>query len=290
MSFFDTCDYRTIYIPWKQGFGGLTLLSSGYEDFRTRTVNNSYVCRFYYGLHCVLGGKGRVYFRGKEYIVEAGQMFCLPPRERLRYVADEQDPWRYCWFGFVGDRAEDYFSSLGFTVNAFRVFDIRNLEKTKSIFENLLVGISNNTAIDMETARFAYRLLSAFFAFLECEALDVPADETVTLDRNIIHLEELIRKNFQDSNFSFSKDYLPFHMTSNIRADFSKEYGMSPMKYLSQMRIQHAASLLNKGSKKLLIAEIAQMSGYRTTFNFLRAFKTTYGMTPESYRKLHNTR
>jgi AraC-like DNA-binding protein len=64
---------------------------------------------------------------------------------------------------------------------------------------------------------------------------------------------------------------------------FLRVLGLSPMRYLTQKRMQLAASIL-LGSDAAL-AEIASRVGYRSEFAFNRAFKRHYQVPPGIYRQ-----
>ena len=60
--------------------------------------------------------------------------------------------------------------------------------------------------------------------------------------------------------------------------------GLPFKEYLIAQRMQHAIMLL-KEHPELSVAEVSQMSGYRTLSNFFRKFRETTGMTPIQYRE-----
>jgi AraC-like DNA-binding protein len=64
---------------------------------------------------------------------------------------------------------------------------------------------------------------------------------------------------------------------------FSRALGLSPMRYLTQRRMQLAAALLH-GSDAAL-AEVARRVGYESEFAFNRAFKRHYDVPPGVYRQ-----
>jgi AraC-like DNA-binding protein len=65
---------------------------------------------------------------------------------------------------------------------------------------------------------------------------------------------------------------------------FVAEHRRSPMRYLTELRLALAASLLEHDEASL--AEIAQRVGYASEFAFSRAFKRQHGAPPGSFRKL----
>lgn len=70
----------------------------------------------------------------------------------------------------------------------------------------------------------------------------------------------------------------PFHF---IRM-FRKRMGVTPSRYLGQMRLERAKSLLALGDASL--SEIALVCCFSSQANFSRAFRRATGMTPGSYR------
>ena len=64
---------------------------------------------------------------------------------------------------------------------------------------------------------------------------------------------------------------------------FQRGLGLSPMRYLTQQRMQRAASLLLQSDSSL--AEVAVHVGYRSEFAFNRAFKREFQLPPGVYRQ-----
>jgi AraC-like DNA-binding protein len=65
--------------------------------------------------------------------------------------------------------------------------------------------------------------------------------------------------------------------------EFQRMLGLSPMRYLTQRRMQEAAALLI-GSDAAL-AEVARRVGYESEFAFNRAFKRQFQVPPGIYRQ-----
>ena len=58
---------------------------------------------------------------------------------------------------------------------------------------------------------------------------------------------------------------------------------MSPIKYITMLRMNRAAELLMQG--KLKIGEISDMVGYQNSYYFGRVFKNYFGCPPSEYKK-----
>jgi AraC-like DNA-binding protein len=68
----------------------------------------------------------------------------------------------------------------------------------------------------------------------------------------------------------------------HYRVCFRKTMGMSPVEYMTDVRIRTSVQLLEETDKKL--AEIAQLCGYSDMYYFIRVFKNKTGVTPGRYR------
>lgn len=96
-----------------------------------------------------------------------------------------------------------------------------------------------------------------------------------------------------------AKEYLHEHNQQGVHLDtlaqavgmskfhlcrqFSEKFGLSPSRYQRQLRLKQAKSMLLTGRE---IAEIAMACGFSDQSHLGRAFKSTYGITPRSYRNL----
>ena len=97
------------------------------------------------------------------------------------------------------------------------------------------------------------------------------------------------------------QDYLDSHFTEDIRIgelcegyytnhfylthSFKTYTGYSPKQYLTLLRLNHAISLFVANDETVTAAALA--SGFSNINNFIRCFKSTFGMTPTEYKKRH---
>ena len=63
---------------------------------------------------------------------------------------------------------------------------------------------------------------------------------------------------------------------------FSKTFGIPPIKYVNQKKMNIAATML--AENKLSVKEIAYSLGYENETYFFRIFKKTFGITPSQYK------
>ena len=70
----------------------------------------------HYVIHFILSGKGKFTISGKEYYLERGCGFLIPPNELVFYQADGEDPWTYVWVGFYGGMTEEVIKTMGLSL------------------------------------------------------------------------------------------------------------------------------------------------------------------------------
>jgi len=124
--------------------------------------------------------------------------------------------------------------------------------------------------------------------FYECE-LDRFIDENSLTQHQYISIRQ-------------SKAFMECHYASKVRVDrlaavafmshfhyirvFQQVYGMTPIKYLKEIRIDQAKKLLKAGET---VTNVCQEVGYDSVPTFSRVFKQCTGQSPKSYKKLNNS-
>ena len=93
---------------------------------------------------------------------------------------------------------------------------------------------------------------------------------------------DYLLKNYKKSDLSV-KEIADRSFMSEVyfRKLFKKEYGISPQKYIINLRIQNAVGLISAGYYSL--KEIAYMSGYNDYKYFSVEFKKNMGVSPSEY-------
>ena len=122
-----------------------------------------------------------------------------------------------------------------------------------------------------------------FDAYLKYVSLNVNTHDGFNA---IIHtITTKIENNYNDPDFDLiglisSQGYA----TDYVRSKFLKVTGMTPIEYLTSVRMNNAKTML-RIFKDVSIQEIAAKCGYFDAAYFTRCFKRTVGMSPREYRE-----
>lgn len=124
-----------------------------------------------------------------------------------------------------------------------------------------------------ELEQFLYNRLTQYAAHL---TLHTPGMNMLNVIRDYIdaHFAEDLSLSDLADRFFMSYSYLS--------KSFSRTFHMSFQEYLRMLRMEHAMELMK--NPELNIQQIASLVGYDNAFNFSRAFKAQYGVSPSHFR------
>lgn len=98
-------------------------------------------------------------------------------------------------------------------------------------------------------------------------------------------IENSILMNFHDCSFELDEYLRTFPFSYDyLRKLFKKELGITPHRYLSDLRLDTAARLLTKGYVgNANVAEVSRRCGFQEPLYFSRMFKKKFGLAPSYY-------
>lgn len=98
-------------------------------------------------------------------------------------------------------------------------------------------------------------------------------------------VEKYINTYYYDSNLTLTSIAQKFNISPSYLTRYFKNHtGISLMRYLDNIRMEHAKKLLE--STQLPLDEVVEQCGYVDKNNFIQKFKKTHGYTPIQYRKI----
>lgn len=96
-----------------------------------------------------------------------------------------------------------------------------------------------------------------------------------------------IIRNVSNPRFALDQEIrrLPFHY-DYLRRLFKREMGLTPLEYLTSLRMKKAEELLTGlGARERSMAEVAECCGFSDPLYFSRVFKKHFGCSPSAFAK-----
>ncbi len=216
--------------------------------------------RNHYLIHFCLSGCGVLHDKNGTHRIGTGELFVIRPGEVTIYEADKQTPWEYVWIAFKGSGAAPFDDAS----SVFPAPD--NLHKR---VENYIKAGEAAPEIYLS---LLYELIYKLFHKSEKNAVKTD------LDAICRYIRYNYMKPLQTSElaalFGFERSYL-YRL-------FKQKTGAGVKEYLTAVRMEKACDFLKNGFG---VGETARLVGYADEFNFSRAFKARFGVSPLTFAK-----
>ncbi|ELC8341684.1 AraC family transcriptional regulator [Clostridium perfringens] len=230
-------------------------------------------------IHYVTKGYGTFKFNGKVFNLKQGDIFILLKGMQVEYVASIDDPWEYYWIGFSGSNANEYLNRTSITKSC--VANCEENSKIPQIILNMCEISKTYNPSRSDDILLLKELYSLLYALIE----EFPKPFEYKDKELHTYIQDAL--NFINSNYMHSitvqeiADYVNLSR-SYLYKMFIKNLGISPQRYLINLRM-YKATLLLKGTK-LPIGEVASSVGYSDSLLFSKTFSKHFSMSPLNYR------
>ena len=252
-----------------RGIGMHHITSHDYH-WDNRVRKNSYVL-----LQYTISGKGSFQTPDHTYPQHAGDLFLVQvPGDSQYSLPDDSECWDVLYLEFSSECLPLLYHIHLSCGPAFHLEASSTLpEQMKQLYAD---AISNQLASVFDNSKSAY----AFLLDLADYALEHPAlsSPRVTLAKNYLDSHYYTT----DLNLDEVADAVGLSKYHLCR-EFNHLYGISPGKYLANLRLQKSCALLLQ-SRQHTIAEIASMVGFSNDNYFCKVFRKAFGTTPTQYR------
>ncbi|MBQ8584529.1 MAG: helix-turn-helix transcriptional regulator [Clostridia bacterium] len=238
--------------------------------FKTDNVEG----RLDYYLLYVVKGELILDVGGKDVVCTTGSFVLYPPKTRYIYRHSATGEIDYLWVHFTGSAVAQTLEKYGLMLYP-HVNTIKHDDGITSRFTNLFTAfIKQDKFRDDELSLLLDRLLISLARRLSSDGENYLQLKTSVSYINAHYNHEIrIPELAKMENISVSR----------YNSVFKRLYGMSPVEYITKMRISSACELL--GGTDLSVKEISLMTGYSDSHFFSRVFKAQTGISPSDYRK-----
>ena len=267
---------ETLYTSIRKSTSDLTFYSAGYEKCEP---GYSYGPRYrsYQLIHFVLKGKGELHINEHTFQLKEGDAFIIPSDKISYYKASEEDPWCYVWISFLGIDSENYIYQLMTALDDIYIVHNVNIEKYKELIFEILAFQGKDISRYFYANSLLYQIMAYLFEeipFEENQRKQNSAADEVKFYLDVNYAEKLVLKDVA-KEFGVHPNYM-----TRI---FHEKFGISPKKYLMDLKLKKACHLLTTTS--LSIGVIAGSLGFDDQLAFSRIFRKEFGEAPSRYRK-----
>ncbi len=252
-----------------RGIGMHHIISHDYY-WDNRIRKNSYVL-----LQYTISGRGIFQTADHTYPQQAGDLFLVQvPGDSQYSLPDDSECWDVLYLEFSSECLPLLYHIHLSCGPAFHLEASSTLpEQMKQLYAD---AISNQLASVFDNSKAAY----AFLLDLADYALEKPAlsSPRVTLAKNYLD------SNYYNTDLNLDEVADAVGLSKyHLCREFNHLYGISPGKYLANLRLQKSCALLLQ-NRQHTIAEIASMVGFSNDNYFCKVFRKAFGTTPTQYR------
>ena len=252
-----------------RGIGMHHITSHDYH-WDNRVRKNSYVL-----LQYTISGKGSFQTPDHTYPQQTGDLFLVQvPGDSQYSLPDDSECWDVLYLEFSSECLPLLYHIHLSCGPAFHLEASSTLpEQMKQLYAD---AISNQLASVFDNSKAAY----AFLLDLADYALENPAlsSPRVTLAKNYLD------SNYYNTDLNLDEVADAVGLSKyHLCREFNHLYGISPGKYLANLRLQKSCALLLQ-NRQHTIAEIASMVGFSNDNYFCKVFRKAFGTTPTQYR------
>ncbi len=257
----------------------LKIHSIGYNDFGLNEPGDFFAANIWHALYYAKSGNCTLTIRGKTYDLKAGSLYFITPNDPVLYCSDKNDPLKYFWFSFYPDFAEEISDILGFTADQ-PVHMAKAPQKVEWIFSSLL---EKNGA----TPEVYFSSLSSLMKILSTEFSKKETPKSTLRDEALVEsIKKHIELNYANPNFTINTVAQMLYISHpQMTRIFKGLTGTTPVSYLIEARLSHAAKLLQ--THNYTVRELCEAVGFGDEWHFMKSFKKKYDMTIKEYRELY---
>lgn len=260
------------------GVSSIKIYDGGIEhrdntDYRFDNMTREYYPG--YLLQYTLTGRGIFIKDGITHILEKGMGFLSKMPEKSVYTCTDNESWEFVFLHFDGEALFPLYKKVIDLTNGVISLD-PNGKAVDSLLRLQQRMISGGILEKYEGGRIAYELM--------CEILSEQERKTETGKSGMIRNAAYIMET-EYSTITGVKELSERLGVSweHFSRSFKGGYGVTPIKYLNDVRMQAAVNLLiNTGDS---VENIAVACGYGTGNYFSKVFRRYSDRTPSEYRK-----
>lgn len=230
-----------------------------------------------YVFQYTLSGEGRLEMEGETYRLEAGQAFLVEiPSDHRYYLPADSKQWEFIFITLVGSEAAKCWNMM--QKQAGPVVEV----PVNSVLIQLLLKIYQQTCEQKITDSY-HASAKAYEFIMECYRFSKNIEKTKrNFSLNITKAVTYMQTHYHDpitlDEIAAISGYSKYYFIKQ----FQNQLNITPIQYLTKIRIQKAAELLRTTNSTII--EIAAAVGYANANYFNKAFRKVIGVSAGTFR------
>lgn len=222
-------------------------------------------------------GKGSLVLADEERELQSGSFFLYGPNVSHRITTDPENPLRKYFVGFGGPAAADFLERSDLTTGMAAF--LPKADPIRRAFESLIERGARKSRFASEICSLITRQL-----LLMCgDDATEPADTGTPSYARYCRVRDFIEKHHLEvSSLGEIASACELDAPYLCRI-FSKYHHESPYRFLTRLRMEHAARILLETEAS--VGSVALGLGYSDAFHFSRVFKSVHHVPPSRFRQ-----
>ncbi len=236
----------------------------------------------YFAIEFVAEGEGDLTINGRQHVLSAGTVFAYGPETPHVIRNRATHGMRKYYVDFVGTRAPKLLREAGLwhKANNYSAISVGGLHELADVFEMLIREANHSGPMVASICESLTQLLLQKIRQLRLPEGSEMSTANVTYERVRRHIEDHFLRLHTVQDVAHDCNITPVYL-SRLFGRFSD---CGAYHYLIRRKMNYAAGLLaNEG---LLVKEVAQRLEFADAFQFSRAFKRIYGISPTKLKSV----
>ena len=256
--------FRLLYIS-KSRFGG---------DWNSTAHTHACTELFY-----CLSGEGQFYISGQLYPVRPDDLVIVNPQVEHTELSLNAAPLEYVVLGISGIEV-----LFGKSDDPYAILNCKDQRERLCTLLHMLLAEADHSLDGYETVcQDLLEVLLIWLVRTSTLSLQLQKSPARSDNRECAEIKRYIDTNYRE-DISLDKLAALAHLNKYYLAHaFQKEYGVSPITYLSRRRIEESKYLLGNTSHTL--AQVSELLGFSSPSYFSQCFRKAEGISPNEYRR-----
>lgn len=263
----------------------------------------------YYKIIYFKSGSCHFYMNDKEFVLTGASVICMNEKDKISFLEVDEEEAKILWFtptiinvnftfevmgnpnrSLTSTEHQDMYFLMQFLQGASSTMKILSLHTMDAILIEHKIHLLTELLDNQDTGYWPCRSRSYLFEILFCLARQEEEEETTECVMQIEGCSRLsvdviyYLQSCYNQKITVEKLAEEFHTNrTTLLNDFKKYTGKSISRYLIQLRLTMASTLLR--DTDLSVDEICERTGFSDISYFSKVFKKKLFLTPSEYRK-----